>query len=164
LQDGRARISSNFSSAARFGARHGPRIAWLGQVSAGTHRAVDDGVSLRLAGDHQAAAKARRALTRLRADLDPPLMETLRLLVTELVTNSVKHARAETVLLKVLVGRSAVWTEVTDEGPGFDAASTGRPRTDQTGWGLFLVERLAHRWGVSREAEGTKVWFELRRG
>jgi anti-sigma regulatory factor (Ser/Thr protein kinase) len=126
-----------------------------------TTQGVDDGVSLRLHGGPDAAAKARRALSQLRADLDPPLMETLRLLVTELVSNSVKHASAETISLKVLVGRSTVVTEVTDEGPGFDPDETGRPRADQTGWGLFLVERLASRWGVSQENGASKVWFEL---
>jgi anti-sigma regulatory factor (Ser/Thr protein kinase) len=125
---------------------------------------VDDGISLRLRGGPEAAARARRALSKLRSDIDPPLMETLRLLVTELVSNSVRHARADTVVLKVLVGRTVVLTEVTDEGPGFDPEETGKPGTDDSGWGLFLVERLAHRWGVSQQAEATKVWFELRRG
>jgi signal transduction histidine kinase len=82
--------------------------------------------------------------------------------VTELVTNSVRHTRADSVLLRVLVGRSAVWTEVSDGGQGFDLDSARDG--DRTGWGLFLVERLASRWGVNQDAEGTKVWFELRRG
>jgi len=125
---------------------------------------VDDGISLRLRGSPEAAARARRALSELRADIDPPLMETLRLLVTELVSNSVRHARADTVVLRVLVGRTVVLTEVTDEGPGFDPEDTGKPGTDDSGWGLFLVERLAHRWGVTQKADATKVWFELRRG
>lgn len=120
-------------------------------------------MSLRLPGNPEAAAQARRALTKLRADLDPPLMETLRLLVTELVTNSIKHAQADSVVLKVLVGRSSVWTEVTDEGPGFEPDGSVKQRRDRSGWGLFLVERLAHRWGVNREGAATKVWFELRR-
>ena len=124
---------------------------------------VDDGISLRLRGGPEAAARARRALTKLRADIDPPLMETLRLLVTELVANSVRHARADTVILKVLVARTVVLTEVTDEGPGFDPADTGTPGTDESGWGLFLVERLSDRWGVNQHADTTKVWFELRR-
>ncbi|HEU0023664.1 MAG TPA: ATP-binding protein [Thermoleophilaceae bacterium] len=127
-----------------------------------TH-AADDSLTLRLGSGTAAAATARTALSRLRADIDPPLMETLRLLVTELVTNSVKHADTDNVLLRVLVAPSAVWTEVTDEGPGFDPISTGTPR-DRSGWGLFLVERLADRWGASHEAGVTKVWFELRRG
>jgi anti-sigma regulatory factor (Ser/Thr protein kinase) len=125
---------------------------------------VDDGISLRLRGGPEAAARARRALSKLRADVDPPLMETLRLLVTELVANSVRHAHADTVVLKVLVGRTVVLTEVTDEGPGFDPADTGSPGTDESGWGLFLVERLADRWGVTQRDDTTRVWFELRRG
>ena len=124
---------------------------------------VDDGISLRLRGGPEAAARARRALSKLRADIDPPLMETLRLLVTELVSNSVRHARSETVILKVLVGRTSVLTEVTDEGPGFDPADAATPGTDDSGWGLFLVERLADRWGVHQDPDTTKVWFELRR-
>jgi anti-sigma regulatory factor (Ser/Thr protein kinase) len=125
---------------------------------------VDDGISLRLRGGPEAASKARRALSKLRADIDPPLLETLRLLVTELVSNSVRHARADTVILRVLVGRTVVLTEVTDEGPGFDPAAAGTPGTDDSGWGLFLVERLAQRWGVTQQDDATKVWFELRRG
>jgi anti-sigma regulatory factor (Ser/Thr protein kinase) len=125
---------------------------------------VDDGLSLRLSGGPEAAARARRALSRLRADVDPPLMETLRLLVTELVANSVRHTRSDSVVLRVVVGRSAVLTEVTDEGPGFDPAAAGPTANDEGGWGLFLVERLAHRWGVSREDRATRVWFELLRG
>jgi anti-sigma regulatory factor (Ser/Thr protein kinase) len=124
---------------------------------------VDDGISLRLRGGPEAAARARRALSKLRADIDPPVMETLRLLVTELVSNSVRHARSETVILKVLVGRAAVLTEVTDGGPGFDPADAGTPGTDDSGWGLFLVERLADRWGVNQDPDATRVWFELRR-
>jgi anti-sigma regulatory factor (Ser/Thr protein kinase) len=125
---------------------------------------VDDGISLRLHGGPEAGARARRALSRLRADIDPPLMETLRLLVTELVSNSVRHARSETVVLRIVVGRSAVLTEVTDEGPGFDPSKTEKPGTNDSGWGLFLVERLAHRWGVARDDDATRVWFELLRG
>jgi len=125
-------------------------------------RHVDDGLSVRLDGGLEAAAKARRALSKLRGDLDPPLMETLRLLVTELVSNSIRHGHSDAVLLRVLVARNSVLTEVTDEGPGFDPESVGTPQPS-SGWGLFLVERLAHRWGVKNEGNATKVWFELRR-
>jgi anti-sigma regulatory factor (Ser/Thr protein kinase) len=123
----------------------------------------EDGINIRLDRGPDAAARARRGLSRLRVDLDPPLVETLRLLVTELVTNSVRHTGGDAVRLKVLVGNSAVRTEVTDAGSGFDPATTGTPTKDHTGWGLFLVERLAERWGVSKDGNGTKVWFELRR-
>jgi anti-sigma regulatory factor (Ser/Thr protein kinase) len=124
---------------------------------------VDDGLTMRIAGGPEAAAHARRAITGLRADLDPSLRETLRLLVTELVANSVRHADADAVTLSVVVGPRAVRTEVTDPGPGFDPAQTGSPRKDHSGWGLFLVERLAERWGVARAGSATRVWFELPR-
>jgi anti-sigma regulatory factor (Ser/Thr protein kinase) len=117
-----------------------------GFVSSSTS-SVDDGISLRLRGGPEAGARARRALSTLRADIDPPLMETLRLLVTELVANSVRHARADTVVLKVLVGRSVVLTEVTDEGPGFDPADVPDPTLPENierfcGRGLLLIRNF----------------------
>jgi anti-sigma regulatory factor (Ser/Thr protein kinase) len=124
---------------------------------------------MRLGSGPDAAADARRALAELRADLDPPLMETLRLLVTELVTNSVRHTDCDSVTLRVAVGRSAVLTEVVDEGPRFDAeaALAAERALDGSdpghGWGLFLVQRLARDWGVKNEGRSKRVWFELSR-
>jgi len=106
---------------------------------------------------------ARRAIGELRADLDPPLMETLRLLVTELVTNSVRHTAADFVTLKVAVGKSAVLTEVADAGPGLEPESVEQAGHEDTGWGLFLVQRLAQSWGVKHDGPSKRVWFELRR-
>lgn len=129
----------------------------------GPARSGDDTLRMRLEGGVEAAGAARRALSRLRGDLDPSAMETMRLLVTELVSNSVRHAGAETVGLRVLVRPSALWTEVSDRGPGFDPERRERGVDRESGWGLFLVERLAERWGVSQEDGHTRVWFELRR-
>jgi signal transduction histidine kinase len=81
--------------------------------------------------------------------------------VTELVSNAVRHAAAKDVSLKVLVARQAVFTEVTDDGPGFDPHRADASRPNH--WGLVLVRRLADRWGVVRDGKATKVWFELRR-
>jgi anti-sigma regulatory factor (Ser/Thr protein kinase) len=120
-------------------------------------------VTLKLRGGPEAAAEARAAVTRLRTDLEQPLLETLRLLVTELVANSVRHAAARTVGLRALAGEGGVWIEVTDEGPGFDPRGHDHMASDESGWGLFLVERLADRWGVRRDGGRTRVWFELRR-
>ena len=118
---------------------------------------------MRLKGGPEAAFLARRAIARLGNDIDEPLMETMRLLVTELVSNSVKHAQCETVGLKVAVARSAVVVEVTNKGSGFEPRPRKSDSRDDSDWGLFLVERLAHRWGVGREGPATRVWFELRR-
>lgn len=122
-----------------------------------------DGLRLRLCGGPEAAAEARKAISTLRADLDPPLIETLRLLVTELVTNSVRHTDAPKITLRVAIGKGAVLTEVTDEGPGFDPEALGEAGSDTCGWGLFLVQRLAQSWGVKDDGASKRVWFELRR-
>jgi anti-sigma regulatory factor (Ser/Thr protein kinase) len=124
------------------------------------------GLRMRLGSGPDAAAEARRAIAGLRADLDPPLMETLRLLVTELVTNSVRHTECDSLTLRVAIGRAAVLTEVTDEGPGFDAALEGElpdAHDPDSGWGLFLVQRLARDWGVKEDGASKRVWFELAR-
>jgi anti-sigma regulatory factor (Ser/Thr protein kinase) len=123
---------------------------------------------MRLRSGAGAAAEARRAIAGLRADLDPPLMETLRLLVTELVTNSVRHTECDSLMLRVAIGRTAVLTEVTDEGPGFDAGAALEgelpdAHDPDSGWGLFLVQRLARTWGVNEEGASKRVWFELGR-
>ena len=124
---------------------------------------IEDAIKLRLQGGPEAAVTARRALGRLRSEVDESTLESLRLLVTELISNSVRHAGAPTVELMVLVSRPAVRVEVTDRGPGFDPEHHRVDRDREGGWGLFLVERLADRWGVAHEELGTRVWFELER-
>jgi anti-sigma regulatory factor (Ser/Thr protein kinase) len=123
---------------------------------------------MRLGSGPDAAAEARRAIAQLRADLDPPLMETLRLLVTELVTNSVRHTECDSLTLRVAIGKAAVLTEVADDGPNFDAEAAVEAeqlddRAEDTGWGLFLVQRLARDWGVKKDERSKRVWFELAR-
>src|SRR4029453_11133138 len=110
------------------------------------------GLRMRLGSGPDAAAEARRALTKLRADLDPPLMETLRLVVTELVTNRVRHTDCDSLTLRIAVGNAAVLTEVADEAPGFDFESFATIKSVEahdpdTGWGLFLGERLPREGG-----------------
>jgi anti-sigma regulatory factor (Ser/Thr protein kinase) len=122
-----------------------------------------DGLRLRLGRGPEAAAEARGAIANLRADLDAPLVETLRLLVTELVTNSVRHTEGDCVTLRVAIGKSAVLTEVTDHGPSFDPGCVDRAGTDDCGWGLFLVQRLSRSWGVKEDGDTKRVWFELPR-
>ena len=128
-------------------------------------KAGDDGFSLRVPGGPAAAGTARQALGRLRDDFDEPTMETMRLLVTELVANSVRHGKTRCVSVKAVVTGNSVWLEVSDEGPGFEVEAAMRRgiRNTESGWGLFLVEQLANRWGVHRDGGATHVWFELRR-
>jgi anti-sigma regulatory factor (Ser/Thr protein kinase) len=129
----------------------------------GVDRQSNNALKMRLGSGPGAAASARSAIAQLRADLDPPLVETLRLLVTELVTNSVRHTAADSVTLSVAIGKSTVLTEVADTGPGFDPQCVEQAANEDTGWGLFLVQRLADKWGVRHDGPSKRVWFELRR-
>jgi anti-sigma regulatory factor (Ser/Thr protein kinase) len=100
----------------------------------------------------------------LGADLGQPSLHELRLLVTELVANSVCHADAKRIDLEARVEDGGIRVKVTDEGPGFDPRDHDLSVSRESGWGLFLVERLAERWGVRRDDGRTSVWFELRPG
>jgi anti-sigma regulatory factor (Ser/Thr protein kinase) len=112
----------------------------------------------------QAAGEGRHALDPLRGSIDQTQLETLRLLVTELVTNSVRHAGAKAfIALDVEIYAKAVRVAVSDRGRGFQPDASPRPHRDRPGgWGLCLVDRLADRWGVSL-GERTSVWFEMNR-
>ena len=130
------------------------------------HRTDDgsDGFRLQIGGGAMAAGRARRELARLRADLDPPLLESVRLLVTELVTNSVRHAGAGAVELAVVVGSERVRVEIANPGTPFDPVVRDGQSQPDAGWGLFLVDRLSDAWGVVDEDSGNqRVWFEVRR-
>ena len=107
---------------------------------------------------------ARRAVDELTGDLPSEVVDDLRLLVSELVTNSVRHAGLSdehTVQLRIARSDSCVRVEVVDPGDGFDSDPEPLPRATGGGMGLFLVRRLAHRWGVARN-NLTRVWFEIR--
>ena len=91
-------------------------------------------------------------------------LDTLRLLVTELITNAVRHAGCRTwIELGVEIYPDSVRAEVLDCGSGFQPPERPEPHRDRTGgWGLCLVDQLADRWGVAPD-DVTRVWFELGR-
>lgn len=121
-------------------------------------------LSVRFAGGPYAAASARRALGSLRDLVGQTRLEDLCLLVSELVTNGVRHAAAgESDQLELEVRRRAncLHVEVTDPGPGFTRRARQKGGDETGGWGLFLVEQLADRWGVHNGDGTSRVWFEL---
>jgi anti-sigma regulatory factor (Ser/Thr protein kinase) len=129
---------------------------------------TDDQMSFELAGGPYAVTASRLALAGLEDRLDPNVLFDIRLLVSELVTNCVKHAAVgpeESIVLEVDIQDARVRVSVADEGPGFEPPKT--PLTEEaaeqgSGWGLFLVDQLSEEWGVERNA-GATVWFELAR-
>ena len=120
-------------------------------------------LDLSIPATRRAAATARRALTAL--DLPLPLADDAQLAVSKLVTNSVRHAGlAPGDLIRVTVD----WSEVRLKVQVRDGRRVGRPTVvsgsirpspgAESGWGLYLVDHLASRWGTS--ADG--YWVELR--
>jgi DNA-binding transcriptional MerR regulator len=127
-------------------------------------RTDDDDVRtlrLELTAAAPAAGEARHAVDRLAAGLPDDLRFRLRLLVSELVANSVRHGRTETVRIAARLAGDLVHVDVSDNGSGFDWEKP-RSRDGDGGRGLPLVAALADRWGLTFEG-GTTAWFELRR-
>ncbi len=121
-------------------------------------------IDLRLNPNSEAVSAARHTLDRLEGLLVPEKLEDVRLIVSELVTNSVRHAELsadEQISLAVAISGGSVRGRVCDPGPGFERPSAPKPRTDMSGgWGLPIVERISDRWGVEHNGCAC-VWFEI---
>jgi serine/threonine-protein kinase RsbW len=118
-----------------------------------------------LAVSPEAAAEARHALDGFAAELSEHRLRDVRLLVSELVTNAVRHANLsdeDVIGLVVELAGEALRVEVHDPGGGFVPSAPSPDPVRPSGWGLYLVAELADRWGVDSE-ERTLVWFELDR-
>ncbi|MEU9604828.1 SpoIIE family protein phosphatase [Streptomyces sp. NPDC048057] len=98
---------------------------------------------------------ARRALTRWGLE---ELSDAVELLVSEVVTNAVRYAERPVTLR--LLRTDVLRCEVGDDSPQLPRQRKARD-TDEGGRGLFLVNRLARRWGATRLSSGKVVWFEL---
>ncbi|HEX2069392.1 MAG TPA: ATP-binding protein [Actinomycetota bacterium] len=108
-----------------------------------------------------APGEARRSLVSLDRVIPSDRLDDLRIMVSELVTNSVMHSGLKggepiSLLVKVLPERVRV--EVADPGRRFPDTSR-RPRKNH-GRGLMIIDRLADRWGTERGRQ-TKVWAEI---
>jgi anti-sigma regulatory factor (Ser/Thr protein kinase) len=114
-------------------------------------------------GGLEAGSAARRAISTGNGWLPDTLRDDILLLVTELVTNAVEHGQVgphRSVKVGIHQSPDRVRVEVVDAGPGFHADGP-LPGGAAGGWGLYLVERFADRWGVLPAASGSCVWFEL---
>ena len=110
----------------------------------------------------QAPAHARRAVRDLDDAIAPDLRRDVTLLVSELITNSVKYGDDGDLRLQIDAPHPRrLRVEVVDQGSGFLPVPRDRGVTEAGGWGLHLVETLADRWGVHEGS--THVWFELDR-
>src|SRR5436305_12683494 len=110
---------------------------------------MESDMSFELAGGPYAVTAARLALADLESHLDPSVAFDVRLLVSELVTNSVQHAHVsaeDSIVLAVQFSENTVRCEVRDDGPGFEPSPTAPPDDAAAGWGLFRVGGVAGAW------------------
>ncbi|KMS82641.1 MULTISPECIES: SpoIIE family protein phosphatase [Streptomyces] len=113
----------------------------------------------RLDADPREVARARRLVRERLLDWGlPQAVETAELLVSEVVTNAVRHAESDRIGLRV-VRTDALLFEVTDDEPALPAMVSAGPY-DESGRGLRVVSRLAREWGASASGHRKTVWFE----
>lgn len=116
--------------------------------------------SLRLRPVPTSAAEARRFIdVTLTGWGCEALVDSVVLLVSEVVTNAILHARSD---IEIRVGdRGAmIRVEVTDQGEG-DPVRRAFGEDATSGRGLAILEQVASAWGVTRTAGGKLVWFEV---
>ncbi|MFD7403770.1 SpoIIE family protein phosphatase [Streptomyces sp. NPDC059866] len=112
--------------------------------------------------EEMAPGKARRLARSALARWDlEELTDPVELLVSEVVTNAVRYASRPVTLR--LLRTDVLRCEVGDDVPQLPRLRQAR-HTDEGGRGLFLVNRLARRWGATRLSTGKVVWFELNQG
>ena len=86
----------------------------------------------------------------------------LELAISEIVTNAVRHGRpGGEILLAATPKEDYLCVQVTDDGAGFVPRPGALGSEEHGGFGLFIVEQLTRRWGVTRENRRTRVWFEF---
>lgn len=129
-----------------------------------TPPATGESIAVELEPGPRCPAEARTSLMPLADSLPAKVYLDLSLLVSELVTNSVRHARLrprDLIRLRIETSDRVIRLEVSDPGGGFSADLPEPAPRGPGGWGLFLTERLADRWGVDREGGWTTVWLEV---
>lgn len=121
-------------------------------------------LSLELPALPASVAEARSALDSFAGTIPDTVRLDARLLLSELVTNSIRHAGLDatrTIRLDLSIDGSSLHADVIDRGLGFGMASSGHRDPTGPGWGLALVARIADRWGVVEGDGVTTVWFEF---
>jgi anti-sigma regulatory factor (Ser/Thr protein kinase) len=93
--------------------------------------------------------------------VDDERMGDLRLVISEVITNAVRHGGSGDMVVAVTPKAGFLCVQVTDTGDGFAPRPRAFEPDDDGGFGLFLVERLTRRWGLTREDRNTRVWFEF---
>jgi anti-sigma regulatory factor (Ser/Thr protein kinase) len=105
-------------------------------------------------------AQARRIIAdELASRVSAPVLDDVKLMVSELVTNGIVHGstRPDAPVMLDLLVNGDIRCRVLDHGRGF----ANGPRGEELGgWGLQVVEQLSDRWGMQCSPRQTEVWFE----
>ena len=120
-------------------------------------------IAERLPLDDRAPLAARRAVDCL-GDLVPSdVRDMARLVVSELVTNIVRHSgmeRGAEIKVRVVHQSMTVRIEVADKGSGFEPRVRAPTADSLGGRGLLVVDNVADRWGTVGN-DGIRIWAEL---
>jgi anti-sigma regulatory factor (Ser/Thr protein kinase) len=110
-----------------------------------------------------AVSEARRWVASVAEEhLEADQAEKLRLVISEVVTNALRHgADSDRIDVAVTPKPEFLCVQVTDDGPGIAPRPRALETDEEGGFGLYFVEQLTRRWGVTRENRRTRVWFEL---
>ncbi|WP_328421407.1 SpoIIE family protein phosphatase [Streptomyces sp. NBC_00443] len=120
----------------------------------------EDVAEWRLALDPAEVARARAVVREQLHDWGlSRLADSAELLVSELVTNAVRHSHSRPVDLRLVRGETLL-CEVDDDDHDLPTLLNAGP-DDETGRGLRVVSVLAREWGTTRTSAGKAVWFEL---
>ena len=111
--------------------------------------------------DRSARASRQLAQSALGGWCDDDVVADAELLISELVTNGVRHGHSD-VDVRIAVGASSVRVEVADHSPALPVLRTPT-LNDPGGRGMRIVDEMAARWGVHQRRTGKYVWFELPR-
>jgi anti-sigma regulatory factor (Ser/Thr protein kinase) len=110
----------------------------------------------------RAPARARAWVAEHAADLAPSLLQDALLVISELVTNAVRHGRPE-IVVSLRRTPQGLRVAVQDAGPALPAPARTTAPDVPSGRGLLIVEATATRWGVDPAwpGPGKTVWVEL---
>lgn len=146
-----------------------PGVSRRGPQAPGPSGLPPGGVAVAFAADADAPTRARHAAAAVLGHCAPERRDAILLVISELVTNAVRHGSAETTdrvalhlrdrdgTLRVEVVDGRVLGGVVAEAPPRDHAADEQ----RSGWGLSIVAQLTDRWGVERGPARTCVWCEI---
>jgi anti-sigma regulatory factor (Ser/Thr protein kinase) len=165
-------VGASWNSKGKAGTLHKSAIKAVAAAKAVLHEfsvwvrkeEMDHTVRISLPARAESVPVARKtALAAARRWLSPDQAPSLALMVSEVFTNALVHGGGgddDDVELTVTGQDEVLRVEVCDHGAGFVPAPKALEHDRAGGFGLYLVEQLADRWGWSRD-ECTLVWFEV---